>query len=70
MHLAGLSYGHSLAYPHFTRPARTPSYDQEALKVVLELVHPGQFHALPPSPAAIAGKGQLMGLGDFKTFFH
>jgi hypothetical protein len=30
--------------------------------VVLELVHPGQFNALPPSPRAITNKAQLLEL--------
>ncbi len=34
----------------------------ELAEVVLDLVHPGQFDALPPSPRAIASKAWLMGL--------
>lgn len=66
----GLSYGAftgSLAYP--MRGYRPPAYDHDALRCVLELVHPGQFSALPPSPRAIAAKGTLLGF-DFKDFYH
>ncbi len=66
----GLSYGvytGSLAYP--IRGYRPPSYDHAALRCILDLVHPGQFKVLPPSPAAIADKGMLMGF-EFKDFFN
>lgn len=68
--VSGYSYGAntgSLAYP--IREYKPPKYDMEALAVILTLVHPGQFDNLPPSPAAIASKGMLMGF-DFRDFFH
>jgi hypothetical protein len=69
--LPGLSYGAytgSLAYPLRFRGA--PTYQQPMLVCVLDLVHPGQFNALPPDPAVIAGKGVMMGLGTFSEFYR
>lgn len=68
----GLSYGAytgSLAYPR-QRPVPQSLYRADMLVAVLELVHPGQFKALPPSPSAIASKGELMGLAEYCEFFR
>jgi hypothetical protein len=61
-YLAGLSYAHtgSLAYPRRTRSVER--VNQGVARAVLDLVHPGQFKTLPPSPRAIAVKGELMGV--------
>jgi len=69
--IAGLSYGArtgSLAYP--LPRYRAPRYDQTMLAIVLELVHPGQFRALPPSPREIAYKAELMGVATFGELFR
>jgi len=66
--MAGLSYGSSLAYPHRTRSKVV--LDHDALSAVLELVHPGQFKVLPPSPDAVITKAWLMGIGDHNDFHH
>lgn len=70
--ISGLSYGArtgSLAYP--LRPSfHAPRYNQALLRVVLELVHPGHFNQLPPSPCVIASKGVDMGLATFREFFN
>lgn len=70
--IPGLSYGAhtgSLAYP-LRFGYKPPKYQQALLVVVLDLVHPGQFTALPPDPAVIAGKGVMMGLGTFREFYR
>ena len=68
--VSGYSYGAytgSLAYP--VRGYKPPQYDQDALRCVLDLVHPGHFKCLPPSPAAIVDEGMLMGFA-FKDFYN
>jgi hypothetical protein len=44
------------------RAARERRAFLELAEVILDLVHPGQFNALPPSPRAIAHKAWLLGL--------
>ena len=66
----GLSYGAftgSLAYP--MRPPRRPELDHDMLRTVLDMVHPGQFNTLPPSPGAIISKAELMGVATYKEFW-
>lgn len=69
--LPGLSYGShtgSLAAPLRTRCTIRPK--QDMLSVVLELVHPGNLGALPPSPAVLACKGVQMGVATYAEFFR
>lgn len=69
--IPGLSYGArtgSLAYPLRTRSKRVPR--QDMLEVVLELVHPGNLGALPPSPSMLAYKGEQIGLAKYGEFFE
>lgn len=65
--LAGLSYGHSLAYPHRFRNRTVPRDD--LLAVVIAFVHPANLGPLPPSPRMLALKGEQIGLGKYEEFF-
>lgn len=71
----GLSYGYhtgSLAYPLRPRPLlpMAARYDHAMLSIVLELVHPGNLGALPPSPSFIALKGDQIGVAKYSEFFR
>ena len=69
--MPGLSYGShtgSLAYPRRTRWTIRPK--QDMLRTMLELVHPGNLGALPPSPYMLAYKGEQMGVAIFGEFFE
>jgi len=63
--IAGLSYGHSIAYP--MRLCREV-WDNAALACVLEFIHPDNLGTLPPSPDMVAGRGIQVGLGKLKDF--
>lgn len=67
--LAGLSYAHtgSLAYPRRYAYKRVPRQDR--LVVILDLVHPGNLGALPPSPSMLAYKGEQIGVATYAEFF-
>lgn len=61
--IPGLSYGArtgSIAYPLRTRSVER--VHQPTARAIVDLVHPGQFRVLPPSPEALAAKGEMMGL--------
>jgi hypothetical protein len=60
--VAGLSYAHtgSLAYPLRTRCIQR--VHQATAQAILELVHPDNLGPLPPSPRALAYKGEQMGV--------
>lgn len=67
--LPGLSYGHytgSLAYPK--RLSCRLGWNQELLAIVLELVHPGNLGALPPSPSLLAFKAEQTGIAKYDDF--
>lgn len=69
--ISGLSYGArtgSLAYPLRTRSRVVP--DIEMLKVVVDLVHPGNLGPLPPSPSMLACKGEQIGVALYSEFFR
>lgn len=72
MHMvSGYSYGArtgSLAYPLRTRSRVVAR--QDMLSVVIELVHPGNLGALPPSPSMLAYKGEQLGLAKYGEFFE
>ena len=62
-YLDGLSYGHSLAYPHFSRVVKEPLVRKpEMLALALELIHVGHFKALPPCPKEIAARAVMAGI--------
>lgn len=61
--ISGLSYGAatgSLAYPLRTRSVER--VHQPTARAIVDLVHPGQFRVLPPSPHDLACKGEQMGV--------
>lgn len=69
--MPGLSYGAhtgSIAYPRRNRCTVRPK--QDMLRTMLELVHPGNLGALPPSPAMLASKGVQMGVATYGEFFE
>ena len=69
--IPGLSYGAytgSLAYPTRRRSKLVP--DVEMLKVVIDLVHPGNLGPLPPSPSMLAYKGEQIGVAEYSEFFR
>ena len=69
--IPGLSYGAytgSLAYPTRYRNKSVP--DVEMLKVVIDLVHPGNLGPLPPSPSMLAYKGEQIGVAKYSEFFR
>lgn len=69
--IPGLSYGAvtgSLAYPMRNRSKTVPV--QSNLEIVLELVHPGNLGALPPSPSMLAYKGEQIGIAKYGEFFR
>ena len=68
-YIPGLAYPHtgSLAYPRRTRSKLV--HDNSMLAVVLELVHPGNLGALPPSPSLLAYKGEQMGIAKYSEFY-
>ena len=43
---------------------------QDLLSDVLELVHPGNFRDLPPSPKDIAYKAEFIGIAKPEEFFY
>jgi hypothetical protein len=67
--VSGYSYGAhtgSLAYPLRTRNKLV--WRQELLSIVVELVHPGNLGALPPSPSMLAYKGEQIGIAKYAEF--
>ena len=43
---------------------------QDMLKIVLELIHPGNLGPLPPSPKYVAYKAEQTGIAKEEEFFH
>lgn len=51
-------------------PFQYKVWNQDLLECVLDLVHPGNFKVLPPSPDQIACKGEFMGIAKYGEFFR
>lgn len=69
--IPGLSYGAftgSLAYP--LRPPRPPRVHLPTALATLELVDEDRFEVLPPSPHAIACKGEMMGVIKYSELWR